>query len=133
MKRTLLLFSLLIGGILPAQTKDYIGKWELCKIVTAKGDTIAIKNSDSRFITYNFEFNNTFTSFIKAKDEEATGRWGYDFGSKTIKFKNPVYTKTKTKIGDYTLVVHSVTPVNLVEAKEEGKKQFSYWIYCKVK
>ncbi len=133
MKRLILVISLLTFTFANAQTKDYIGKWELCKIVSAKGDTERIKSNDVRYITYNFEYNNTFTSFVKAKDEEATGRWGFDFAAKMIKIKNPVYTKTKTKIGDYGIVVHQITPINLVEAREEKKKQFSYWIYCRVK
>lgn len=116
-----------------SQTKDYVGKWELCKVVTVKGDTEKIKSSDARYITYDFQGNNTFTAFVKAKDEEATGRWGFDFANKTIKIKNPVYTVTKNKIGDYGIAVHMITPVNLVEAREEKKKQFSYWIYCRVK
>jgi hypothetical protein len=133
MKKLLVTLSLFAFATLGAQTKDYVGKWELCKIVTAKGDTIRIKSSDARYITYNFEYNNTFTSFIKEKDEEATGRWGFDFANKTIKIKNPVYTKTKTKIGDYGIVVHMITPINLIESREEKKKQISYWIYCRVK
>ena len=99
MKGLIIVISLLAFTFANAQTKDYIGKWELCKIVTAKGDTERIKSNDARYITYNFEYNNTFTSFVKAKDEEATGRWGFDFAAKMIKIKNPVYTKTKTKIG----------------------------------
>ena len=133
MKKLLLTLSLLNFILGAAQTKDYVGKWELCKVVTAKGDTQTIKNSDPRYMTYNFEYNNTFTSYEKAKDEEATGRWGYDFANKTIKIKNPVYVKTKTKIGDYPIVVHMVTPINLIESREEKKKTFSYWIYCRVK
>lgn len=133
MKKIQILLALVAAFAAKAQTKDYVGKWELCKIVTAKGDTQLIKNSDARYMTYNFEYNNTFTSYEKAKDEEATGRWGYDFAKKTILIKNPVYVKTRTKIGDYPIVVHQVTMVNLVEVREEGKKAFSYRIYCRVK
>lgn len=133
MRKIQVILALFAAVAVSAQTKEYVGKWELCKIVTEKGDTIAIKSSDSRYMTYNFEYNNTFTSYEKAKDEEATGRWGYDFAKKTIRIKNPVYVKTKTKIGDYPIVVHQVTLVNLVEVREEGKKKFSYRIYCRVK
>ena len=133
MKKIITAICLLACWAGQAQTKDYVGKWELCKIVTVKGDTELIKSTDPRYLTYNFEYNNTFTSFSNEKKEEATGRWGYDFASKTIKFKNPVYTKTKEKIGDYNLVVQQVNPVNLVEVREEKKKQYSYRIYCRVK
>lgn len=133
MKKYLLIPCFLFVVATNAQTKDYVGKWELCKVVTAKGDTQSIKYSDARYITYNFEYNNTFTAFVKEKDEEATGRWGFDFEKKTIKIKNPVYSKTKNKIGDYPIVVHQITPINLIEVREEKKKQFSYWIYCRVK
>lgn len=133
MKKIITAICLLACWAGQAQTKDYVGKWELCKIVTIKGDTELIKSSDARYMTYNFEFNNTFTYYNNEKKEEATGRWGYDFGSKTIKFKNPVYTKTKEKMGDYTLAVHQVTAANLVEVREEGKKKFSYRIYCRAK
>jgi len=133
MKKLLLICCLSICGILNAQTKDYVGKWELCKVVTAKGDTQHIKSSDARYITYDFQGNNTFTSFVKEKNEEATGRWGFDFANKTIKIKNPVYTVSKNKIGDYGIAVHQVTLVNLVEVRKEEKKTFSYWIYCRVK
>ncbi|HXB40346.1 MAG TPA: hypothetical protein VNZ49_07370 [Bacteroidia bacterium] len=133
MKKLFVTLSLFAFSTLSAQTKDYVGKWELRKIVTAKGDTIHIKSSDARYITYNFEYNNTFTSFVKEKDEEATGRWGFDFANKTIKIKNPVYTKTKTKIGDYGIVIYMITPINLIESREEKKKQFSYRIYYRVK
>jgi len=133
MKKIILILSICVCQIFNAQTKDYVGKWELCKVVTAKGDTQTIKYSDTRYITYNFEYNNTFTAFVKEKDEEATGRWGFDFEKKTIKIKNPVYSKTKNKIGDYPIVVHQITPINLIEVREEKKKAFSYWIYCRVK
>lgn len=133
MKKIITALSILVTIAVSAQTKEYVGKWELCKVVTVKGDTQHIKTSDARYITYEFQYNNTFTSFVKEKDEEATGRWGFDFEKKMIKIKNPVYTKTKTKIGDYGIVVHLITPINLVESREEGKKKFSYWIYCRVK
>ena len=133
MKHLILVLALLTFGFANAQVKDYVGKWELCKIVTAKGDTILIKNNDVRYVNYNFEYNNTFASFIKEKNEEVTGRWGFEFKTKTIKIKNPVLTKTKVAIGDYALVIQVVMPNYFVEIKEEKKKQFSYWIYCRVK
>ena len=133
MKKLILTLSLFTFGILNAQVKDYVGKWELCKVVTAKGDTELIKKSDPRFVSYNFEFNNTFTSFNNEKKEEITGRFGYEFKTKTLKMKNPMLSKTRTAIGDYDIVVYSVTPVNFVEIKTESKKTFSYWIYCRVK
>ena len=133
MKKLLLTFCFFIFGILNAQVKDYIGKWELCKIVTAQGDTQLIKSGDARFVSYNFEYNNTFTSFIKEKNEEVTGRFGFEFKTKTIKIKNPVLTKTKTAIGDYDIVINNVTLTNFVEIKTGKKKTFSYWIYCRVK
>ncbi len=133
MKNIFLVICLFAFGISNAQVKDYIGKWELCKMVTAQGDTQLIKSSDVRFITYNFEYNNTFTSFIKEKNEEVSGRFGFEFKTKTIKIKNPVLAKTKTAIGDYDIVINNVTLINFVEIKTEKKKQFSYWIYCRVK
>ncbi len=102
-------------------------------MVTAQGDTQLIKSSDARFISYNFEYNNTFTSFIKEKNEEVTGRFGYEFKTKTIKIKNPVLTKTKTAIGDWDIVINNVTSINFMEVRAEKKKTFSYWIYCRVK
>jgi hypothetical protein len=133
MKKLILTLSLFTFEILNAQVKDYVGKWELCKVVTIKGDTELIKKSDPRFISYNFEFNNTFTSFSNEKKEEITGRFGYEFKTKTLKMKNPMLAKTRTAIGDYDIVVYSVTPTNFVEIKTENKKAFSYRIYCRVK
>ncbi|MGZ3862485.1 MAG: hypothetical protein ACXVPN_02785 [Bacteroidia bacterium] len=133
MKKLILIFSVAFFGTMNAQVKDYIGKWDLCKVVTAKGDTQLIKNSDPRFVWYNFEYNNTFTSFGNEKKEEITGRFGYEFKTKTLKIKNPMLSKTRTAIGDYDIVVNSVTPTNFVEVRQEGKKAFSYWIYCRVK
>ena len=118
---------------LHAQTKEYVGKWELCKIVTVKGDTERVAKTDARWIAYTFEYNNTFTSLTKEKDSEATGRWGFNFEDKYIKIKNPVYTLTKKKIGDYNIVIDQVTPHWFVEKRQEEKKKFSYWIYCRVK
>lgn len=115
------------------QTKEYVGKWELCMIVTAKGDTEHVRRTDPRYMAYNFEYNNTFTSFTKDKEGEASGRWGFDFAKKTIKIKNPVYVYTKQKIGDYTIPVQEVTAGWFTERKEEGKKKFSYWVYRRVK
>jgi hypothetical protein len=133
MKKVLLLIGIFAALMGSAQTKEYAGKWELCKIVTVKGDTQHIAKTDSRWISYNFEYNNTFTSWTKDKDGEASGRWGFDFQDKYIKIKNPVYTFTKKKIGDYNIVIQQVTPVNFVEKREEEKRKFSYWIYCRVK
>lgn len=133
MKKILLLLGIMGCGMMNAQVKDYIGKWELCKVVTAKGDTQLIKNTDPRFVWYNFEYNNTFTSFGNEKKEEVTGRFGFEFKTKTLKLKNPMLSKTRTAIGDYDIVVASVTPVNFTEVREEGKKAFSHWIYCRVK
>jgi hypothetical protein len=133
MKKIILTLSLFTFGILNAQVKDYVGKWELYKIVTVKGDTEIIKKSDPRFISYNFEFNNTFTSFNNEKKEEITGRFGYEFKTKTLKMKNPMLAKTRTAIGDYDIVINSVTPINFVEIKTESKKTFSYRIYGRVK
>jgi hypothetical protein len=132
MKRILITFAGLMSCAL-AQTKDYVGKWELCMIVTAKGDTEHVRRTDARYLAYNFEYNNTFTSFTKDKEGEASGRWGFDFENKTIKIKNPVYVVTRQKIGDYGIAIEQVTPGWFSERKEEGKKKFSYWVYCRVK
>ncbi len=133
MKKLLFILGIVVAMTTNAQTKDYVGKWELRMIVSPQGDTTHIKQNDARYITYNFEYNNTFTSYVKAKNEEATGRWGYDFGNKTIKIKNPVYTTSRVKIGDYDLVVKEVTPNWLAELRQEKKKEFSTWVYLKVK
>lgn len=133
MRKAITAALLLFAVTAAAQTKDYVGKWELCMIVTAQGDTEHIRRSDARYLAYNFEYNNTFTSFTRDKEGEATGRWGFDFGKKTIKIKNPVYTVTKTKIGDYGIAIEQVTPGWFTERKEEVKKKFSYWVYCRVK
>src|SRR4051812_20498441 len=115
MKKLLLTISLMGFGILNAQVKDYIGKWQLCKVVTAQGDTQLIKNSDPRYITYDFEYNNTFKSFVKEKNDEITGRFGFEFKTKTLKLKNPMQAKIRTAIGDYDIVVNSVMPDYFVE------------------
>jgi len=133
MKNIILIFCLLTFVFTKAQVKEYVGKWELYKIVSAQGDTQLIKSSDARFISYNFEYNNTFTSFVKEKNEDITGRFGFEFKTKTLKLKNPMQTKTRTAIGDYDIVISSVTPINFVEIKTEKKKTFSYYIYCRVK
>ena len=83
MKKLILTACLFTFGILNAQVKEYVGKWELSKIVNIKGDTELVKSHDPRYVTYNFEYNNTFSSFIKAKNEEVTGRWGFEFKTKT--------------------------------------------------
>ncbi|MGZ3902273.1 MAG: hypothetical protein ACXVC6_01165 [Bacteroidia bacterium] len=133
MKKLILGLSIFICFTATAQVKDYIGKWELRKTVTVKGDTQLIKNIDPRFVWYNFEYNNTFTSFSNEKKEEITGRFGYEFKTKTLKIKNPMLSKTRTAIGDYDIVVYTVSPDYFVEMREEGKKMFSYWIYYRIK
>ncbi|HWY38492.1 MAG TPA: hypothetical protein VNY73_08035 [Bacteroidia bacterium] len=133
MRKLFLGISIFALATLHAQVKEYIGKWDLCKIITAQGDTQLIKNSDPRFISYNFEYNNTFTSFIKEKNEEITGRFGFEFKTKTIKIKNPMQAKTRTAIGDYDIVIYSVTPDYFIETIAEKKKTFSYKVYCRVK
>lgn len=133
MKKIIVILAAFVAFVAKGQTKEYVGKWELCKIVTAKGDTQHIAKTDPRWISYNFEFNNTFTSWTKDKEGEASGRWGFNFEDKYIKIKNPVYTFTKKKIGDYNIVIQQVTLINFVEKREEEKKKFSYWIYCRVK
>jgi hypothetical protein len=131
----ILAVCIMFFGTTNAQVKDYIGKWALCKVVTAQGDTQLIKNSDPRFVSYNFEYNNTFTSFSNEKKEEITGRFGYEFKTKTLKMKNPMLAKTRTAIGDYDIVVYGVTLVNFVEVRTENekKKLYSYWVYCRTK
>ncbi len=132
--KTFLLSIAMLGAFAgSAQTKEYVGKWELCKMITVKGDTQHIAKTDPRWISYNFEYNNTFTSWTRDKEGEASGRWGFDFEGKFIKIKNPVYTFTKKKPGDYNIVIQQVTPVNFIEKRQEEKRKFSYWIYCRVK
>ena len=134
MKKTaIIILCLLSFHLAKAQTTQYNGNWVLCKIVGPKGDTQLVSTTDARYITYSFTYNNTFTSFRKEKNEEANGRWGFEFKTKTIKIKNPVYTKTREQIGDYDLVISQVTPNFFVEVKEEKKKVFTYYIYCRVK
>lgn len=135
MKNRILVICLFTFGILNAQVKEYIGEWELYKMVTPLGDTQLIKSSDVRFISYNFEYNNTFTSFIKEKNEEITGRFGFEFKTRIIKIKNPMLAKTRIAIGDYDIVISKVMPDYFVEVKTENekKKLFSYWIYRRVK
>ena len=135
MKHLFLVLGILTFGFTNAQVKDYIGKWEMCKTITAQGDTQLIKNSDPRFVSYNFEYNNTFTSFSNEKKEEITGRFGFEFKTKTLKLKNPMLAKTRTAIGDYDIVVSKVLPDLFVEVRTENekKKLYSYWFYCRVK
>src|ERR1700740_280668 len=121
MKKLVFALTILCAPPLNARVKYYIGKWELRKTITVKGDTQLIKNIDPRFVWYNFEYNNTFTSFSNEKKEEITGRFGYEFKTKTLKMKNPMLSKTRTAIGDYDIVIHSVTPINFVEIKTESK------------
>jgi hypothetical protein len=133
MKNLILSFCLFALVSLNAQVKEYVGKWELCKIITAKGDTELIKSNDARFVSYNFEYNNTFTSFIKEKNEQSSGRWGLEFKTKTIKIKNAMLSKTRVYMGDIDIVINTVMPDYFVEIRTEKKKQFSYYIYCRVK
>lgn len=133
MRRIVLIIAAFAALAGKAQTREYVGKWELCKMVTVKGDTQLIAKTDPRWISYNFEYNNTFTSWTKDKEGEASGRWGFDFEEKYIKIKNPVYTITKKKIGDYNIMIHQVATNFFVEKRQEEKKKFSYWIYCRVK
>ena len=134
-KQAFLVLSLVTLGFANAQVKDYIGKWDLCKMVTAQGDTQLIKNSDPRFISYNFEYNNTFTSFSNEKKEEITGRFGFEFKTKTLKLKNPMLTKTRTAIGDCDIVISKVLPNLFVEVRTENEKKkfYTYWLYSRVK
>ncbi len=133
MKKIITIICLLSIGFIQAQTAPYNGSWALCKVVTPLGDTQKITSNDARYVTYVFTYNNTFSTFIKEKNEEATGRWGYEFKTKTIKIKNPVLTKSKTAMGDRDMVIYQVTPDFFVEVKEEKKKVFSYYIYCRTK
>jgi len=135
MKHLILVLSLVSFSFVNAQVKDYVGKWQLCKVVTTQGDTQLINNTDPRYITYDFEYNNTFKSFVKEKNDEITGRFGFEFKTKTLKLKNPMQAKTRTALGDFDIVVNSVMPDYFVELKTEyaKKKLFSYWIYCRVK
>src|SRR4051812_300609 len=119
MKALLIIFSLFTFSFLNAQVKEYVGKWELCKVITSKGDTQLVKSSDPRFVSYNFDYNNTFTSFIKEKNEEATGRWGFDFKTKTIKIKYAMLSTTRVAMGDVDIAINKVMPNYFVEIKTE--------------
>lgn len=134
MKKTIIIaICFLSFGIIKAQTAQYNGSWALCKTVSPKGDTQLIAASDARYITYNFTYNNTFTSFRKEKNEEASGRWGYEFKTKTIKIKNPVYIKSRVQMEDFNMVINQVTANFFVEVREIKKKEFTYYIYCRTK
>ena len=116
-----------------AQTTQYNGSWALCKVVTPKGDTQKITTTDARYITYEFTYNNTFTSTGKKYTEECTGRWGYEFKTKTIKIKKPVLTSSKKALEDYDIVINQVNDKFFVETRTENKKEIWYYIYCKTK
>ena len=134
MKKTIIItLCILSFGILKAQTAQYNGNWALCKVVTPKGDTQKIATSDARYVTYNFTYNNTFTSFRKVKNEEINGRWGFEFKTKTIKIKNPVYTKSREQMESFDIITQQVTADFFVEVREEKKKEFTQYIYCRTK
>ena len=116
-----------------AQTTQYNGSWALCKVVSPKGDTQKVAITDARYITYEFTYNNTFTSISKKYNEECTGRWGYEFKTKTIKIKKPVLTASKKALEDYDIIINQVSDKFFVETRPEGKKETWYYIYCRTK
>jgi hypothetical protein len=89
---------------------DLIGKWELYKIVTLPADTQLVKTDDPRYQTYNFNYNNTFTSYHRKENEEATGKWGFDSQKNAIKIKAHTFIKSKTGMGDYNIEL--LQPIN---------------------
>ena len=134
MKKTITIVVYILSlGIISAQTTQYNGNWALCKVITPIGDTQKIAVTDARYVTYSFTYNNTFTSFRKEKNEEINGRWGYEFKTKTIKIKNPVYIKSREQMQDFNIVIQQVTGDFFVEVREEKKKEFTYYIYCRTK
>jgi hypothetical protein len=118
-----------------AQSTPYLGEWELCKIVNLPADTQLIKKSDSRYVKYNFNYNNTFSSYHEEQKMEATGKWGLQKEDKRsfLKLKSHTFTKTKEGLGDYEIKIWNVTPASMIEYVEEKKKIVSYRIYCKIK
>ena|ERR1700749_1351182 len=130
-----ILVCVLSFNLLQAQATQYNGNWALCKVVTATGDTQIVSTTDVRYITYNFNYNNTFASFRKEQNEEVSGVWSFDFKTKAIRIRNSIYTKTRTKLENYDIVINKTTPTYFVEVKTENekKKLFTYYIYCKVK
>jgi len=134
MQKTIItLLCVLSFNLIKAQATQYNGNWVLCKIVTAAGDTQLVAAIDARYITYNFTYNNTFTSFRKEQNEEVSGVWSFEFKTKTIKIRNALLTKTRTKLENYNLVINRVAGSFFVEQREEKKKVFTYYIYCRVK
>ncbi|MBS1646726.1 MAG: hypothetical protein JST67_05245 [Bacteroidetes bacterium] len=137
MKKQFLFFGILFcaTGIctIQAQATQYNGSWALCKVVTPQGDTQKISTNDARYITYDFTYNNTFTSFSKKNNEECTGRWGYEFKTKTIKIKKPVLSLSKKPLNDYDLVIENAAPAFFVETRTENKKETWRYIYCRTK
>ena len=134
MKKTIIIAVCIFSfGTVTAQTAPYNGNWALCKVVTPKGDTQKIAPTDARYVTYNFTYNNTFTSFRKEKNEEINGRWGFEFKTKTIRIKNPVYTKSREQMESFDIITQQVTADFFVEVREERKKEFAHYIYCRTK
>ena len=132
-KLSLFALTLFSFQLLRAQATQFNGSWALCKIITAKGDTQNINSSDIRYKTYNFTYNNTFTSFHKEQNEEISGVWSYEFKTKTIKLRNAVFTKSRAKAENSEMVIFRVSPTAFTEMKEEGKKSYSYAVYCRTK
>ena len=114
-----------------AQTTQYNGSWALCKIVTPQGDTQNVSANDARYMMYSFTYNNTFTALQKG--ENISGVWSFDFKTKTIRIRNSIYTKTRTKLENYDIMLNQTTPNYFVEIKPESKKTFTYYIYCRIK
>jgi hypothetical protein len=136
MKKTIItLLCVLSFNLIKAQATQYNGSWTLCKIVTSAGDTQLVSEKDTRHLTYNFTYNNTFTSFRKEQNEEVSGVWSFEFKTKTIKIRNALLIKTRTKLENYDIVINKVTSNFFVEIKTENekKKLFSYYIYCRTK
>ncbi len=134
-KTTLILLFVLSFNLIKAQATQYNGSWALCKIVTTAGDTQLVSEKDARYLTYNFTYNNTFTSFRKEQNEEVSGVWSFDFKNKAIRVRNALLTKTRTKLENYDIVINKVTNNFFVEIKTENekKKLFTYYIYCRTK
>jgi len=134
-KAIIILVCVLSFNLIQAQATQYNGNWALCKVVTAAGDTQVVSTTDVRYITYNFTYNNTFTSFRKEQNEEVSGVWSYDFKTKSIRIRNSLFMKTRTKLENYEIVINKTTSNYFVEVKTENekKKLFTYYIYCKVK
>ena len=80
MKKIILVIAIAFSAAgLKAQT-DLIGDWELCKIVVLPADTQVVKQDDTRYIKYHFNYNNTFSGMDHRLDErrrekEIKGIW----------------------------------------------------------